>query len=91
MISIDKVTVISQFEFFLERKRLLEKSSDVAEKENEKKWKAKLVGITLSFLSAFMLLILNTIVKYKKLHFNDVLLVRAVLQTIFGLQDILEF
>ena len=32
-----------------------------------------------------MLLILNTIVKYKKLHFNDVILVRAVLQTIFGL------
>ena len=64
---------------------MLEKSSDVAEKENEEKWKAKLVGITLSFLSAFMLLILNTIVKYKKLHFNDVLLVRAVLQTIFGL------
>ena len=64
---------------------MLEKSSDVAEAENEINWKAKLVGVGLSFLSAFMLLILNTIVKYKKLHFNDVLLVRAVLQTIFGL------
>ena len=64
---------------------MLEKSSDVSEAENEKNWKAKLVGVGLSFLSAFMLLILNTIVKYKKLHFNDVLLVRAVLQTIFGL------
>ena len=64
---------------------MLEKSSDVTEAKSEKNWKAKLIGIVLSFLSALMLLILNTIMKYKKLHFNDVLLVRAVIQTILGL------
>ena len=59
---------------------MLKKSSDATEAENRKNGKAKLIGIALSFLSAFMLLIINTIVKYTKLHFNDVLLVRAVLQ-----------
>jgi len=63
-----------------EKKRLVEKSSDVTEAKSEKNWKAKLIGIVLSFLSALLLLILNTIIRYKKLHFNDVLLVRAVIQ-----------
>ena len=64
---------------------MLKKYSDKLEEENEKTWKSKLIGISLSFSSALMLLILNTIVQYENLHFDDVLLVRVVLQTVFAL------
>ena len=64
---------------------MLKKNSDKIEEENEKTWKLKLIGISLSFSSALMLLILNTIVQYENLHFDDVLLVRVVLQTVFAL------
>lgn len=64
---------------------MLKKYSEKVEEENEKTWKSKLFGMSLSFSSAVMLLILNTIVQYKHLHFDDVLFVRVVLQTVFAL------
>ena len=43
------------------------------------------MGICLSLFSCFSLITLNTIVQKLKLHFADVLLVRAVLQSSVGL------
>ena len=47
--------------------------------------KSKSLGICLSFLSAFVWVIQNTILQKMNLHFNDVLLTRALLETVSGL------
>ena len=48
-------------------------------------WKSTLLGVFSKLLAAFSLLILNTIVRKMKLHYDDVLLVRAIVQTSLGL------
>ena len=70
---------------FSVNKPLLKKSTGLTDKEHERKWKPKLLGICLSLFSCFSLLTLNTIVQKLKLHFADVLLARAVLQSSVGL------
>ena len=63
----------------------MEKSGGHVNEEVENKWKSKSLGVCLSFLSALVLLTQNTILQKMNLHFNDVLLMRAVLQTAAGL------
>ena len=75
--------MVNQSLLFLEENHLLGKPRDCIGEELESIWKSRLLGICLSFCSVFMLLIHNTIVQYYHLHFNDVLLVRVMLQTIF--------
>ena len=70
---------------FLVNKPLLNKSSGSSNEDYGKKWMSKLLGICLSLFSCFCLITLNTIVQKLKLHFADVLLVRAVLQSSVGL------
>ena len=70
---------------FLDQKPLLEKSKGIAEEEREKTWTSKLAGVLLSLFSALALLSINTIVQKINLNFDDVLFVRAVLQSSVGL------
>ena len=55
------------------------------DEEQERKWRQKLWGICLSFFSCSMLLTMNAIVQKLKLHFDDVLFARAVVQLLVGL------
>ena len=63
----------------------MEKPKGIVEEESEKTWTSKLAGVLLSLFSALGLLSLNAIVQKMKLHFDDVLFVRAVLQSSVGL------
>ena len=63
----------------LDTKPLLEKSGGRNDEELEANWRPKLLGIFLSIFSCLGLLTLNTIVQKMKLHYADVLFVRAVL------------
>ena len=60
----------------------MEKNGCHNSEEIHSKWKSKSVGVCLSFLSALVLLAQNTTLQKMNLHFNDVLLARAVLQTV---------
>ena len=63
----------------------MEKSKGIVDGELEKSWTSKLIGVLFSLFSALALLILNTIVQKMNLHFDDVLFVRALLQSSVGL------
>ena len=63
----------------------MEKSECHVNEEGENKWKSKSLGVCLSFLSALVLLTQNTILQKMNLHFNDVLLIKAVVQILPGL------
>ena len=63
----------------------MEKSEDHNNDEIENNGKPRLKGICLAFLSATLLLAQNTILQKIKVHFNDALLVRALLQLGLGL------
>ena len=75
--------MVNQSLLFLEENHLLGKPRDCSGEELESNWKSKLLGICLAFCSVFMLLVINTIVQYYHLHYNDVLLFRVMLQIIF--------
>ena len=63
----------------------MEKPKANVDDELEKRWTSKLIGVLFSLFSALALLSVNTIVQKMNLHFDDVLFVRAVLQTSVGL------
>ena len=73
------------FAIFLDQTPLLTNPKGNVDEELEKRWTSKLIGVLFSLFSALALLSINTIVQKMNLHFDDVLFVRAVLQTSVGL------
>ena len=70
----------SIYRFIDSKTPLLESKAHTDKNENSSQWKNTLMGVILSFLSASLLLVNNTILKKMELDFTDAYFMRSLFQ-----------